>query len=48
VRSGFSTREKEAIEINGTDFYSNATKAKTENRIMIESGLTKDETTIRK
>lgn len=43
IESGLSTREKEAIEINGSDFYSNITRAKEETRLMYESGLKEKE-----
>ncbi len=36
---GFSTRTKESAEMNGTDFTTNMTKAKSENKKMIEAGL---------
>ena len=43
VRSGFSTRTKEAAEMNGSDFDMNIKKAKDESAKMIESGLAKIE-----
>lgn len=42
---GFSTRTKEAAEMNGTDFNSNMEKAKSEREKMIESGLIIEEET---
>lgn len=39
VASGFSTREKEADEINSTDFESNIKQAKREKELMKEAGL---------
>lgn len=40
VKSGFSTRQKESAEMNGTDFAKNVAKAKKENALMIDAGLT--------
>lgn len=39
VRSGFSTRAKEAMELTGTDFWDNIRTAKRENELMAEAGL---------
>jgi len=39
VQEGFSTREKEAAEMNGTDFFENVRKAKRENEALLNSGL---------
>ncbi len=39
VQEGFSTREKEAAEMNGTDFFENVRKAKRENKALVASGL---------
>ncbi len=36
VENGFSTREREAAEMNGTDFWQNARQRKQENKIMEE------------
>lgn len=36
VEQGFSTREKEAMELNGTDFNSNAKQLKKENSMLVE------------
>lgn len=45
VRSGFSTRAKEAMELTGTDFRENIRIAKRENELMEEAGLsTRDST----
>ena len=43
VEAGFSTHEKEAMEINGTDYYSNLQKIKIENRLKKEAELIKEE-----
>ena len=43
ISAGLSTREREAVEINGSDFYSNITRAKEETRLMYESGLLEKE-----
>ena len=45
ISAGLSTREREAVEINGSDFYSNITRAKEETRLMYESGLLEKEKT---
>lgn len=39
VEQGFSTRERETVEINGGDFEGNVNQAKMENEKMKESGL---------
>ena len=39
VAEGFSTRTKEAAEMNGTDFFENVRKAKRENEALVNSGL---------
>jgi len=39
VAEGFSTRTKEAAEMNGTDFFENIRKAKKENEAMIKAGF---------
>lgn len=39
VRSGFSTRAKEAMELTGTDFWDNIRTAKRENELMRDAGL---------
>ncbi len=39
VEQGFSTRERETVEINGGDFVGNVTQAKMENIKMIQAGL---------
>ena len=39
VEEGFSTRAREAAEMNGTDFEQNVKRAKRENKLMKESGL---------
>ncbi len=39
VQEGFSTRAKEAAEINGSDFDQNIRKARRESALMIEAGL---------
>ena len=41
VEAGFSTRTKEAAEMNGTDFEQNAITAKRENQLIAEAGLKK-------
>ena len=39
VEQGFSTRERETVEINGGDFEGNVNQAKMENEKMEKSGL---------
>ena len=39
VEQGFSTRERETVEINGGDFVGNVTQAEMENIKMIQAGL---------
>ncbi|MCX4266680.1 MAG: phage portal protein, partial [Firmicutes bacterium] len=36
VENGFSTREREAAEMNGSDFWQNARQRKQENKVMEE------------
>lgn len=42
VNNGFSTREKETIELTGGDFKTNMDTAKAETKMMIDSGLKED------
>ena len=42
VEQGFSTRERETVEINGGDFVGNVTQAEMENKKMIQAGLKED------
>lgn len=44
VQNGFSTRDREAMEMNGSDFYRNATQLKREEAIMKEVRGNADET----
>jgi lambda family phage portal protein len=43
VEQGFSTRQREAAEMNGSDFELNTTAAARENKLMIQSGLKETE-----
>lgn len=42
VEQGFSTRERETVEMNGGDFVGNVTQAEMENKKMIQAGLKED------